>query len=222
MKKNEAYDEYEDAVIPYRTSLTAKDIFTNQTFSAQTGDDGTAKIVLPRSYGNRPANDRRIREIEVSAITNNIKHISSTDTLLYELGYSCKLQHTIYIWDVDVLVNPDCKQNFPITDVEFFITGYWCPTTKKYSNLTECQSVFPDPSCMEVPEITQPCSDNDLYTYKVNQPSIEKIRRAGLCANLSEVDKHGKEWSARVDTAIVSFVDNIPLGSKETMYLALD
>lgn len=206
-KFNKDFEEYEDVVEPYSTSVTASDLFLNETYKTETDASGKGMLILPRNIGKSPSYDRRIREVQVTAITKSkFRNISSTDTLVFELGHNCKLEHTLFIWDLALFEERSCTQNFPITNVEFFVTGYWCPTTYKFSKYTDCQSVFFDKSCLEVPEIEQPCPDNDLFKFQVTQPRIDRVRRAGLCANLSEVDKFGKQWSTTVDSALIQFV----------------
>jgi hypothetical protein len=207
---NDDFQEFEDVAKPfYDATIKVEDIFSGETAEALPDENGLAVVNLPYNAGTRPDQDRRIREVLVYSTERILSYETAHDTLLYEVGANCKLEHTVFIWDSKIFESPDCSQNFPITNVEFFITGYWCPTTLKYRHLTPCQSVFCDENCTVVPEITQPCLDNDLYRYEVIQPKIERRRQYGLCADLSEVDAHGDEWSNEVDEAIEAFVDKM-------------
>lgn len=201
--------EFIDVIKPYSEQVEAQDSYSGLKAAALPSSDGLYRIMLPSSVGNSPSEDRRIREVIIHSKVNSIRNLSASDTLIYEVGNHCRLEHNLTVWDVNVLENPDCKQNFPITKVEFFVTSYWCPTTKKYSKLTSCQTVFDDPECVVISTPPKPCENNDLYRYKVNPATIDRIPQQGLCLPHEEVNLHAKEWSENVDKAIDTFVDKM-------------
>ena len=206
-------DEPDDITRPLpELELTATDLDARAPRALVTDRDGVVEAIFPRAIGREPGDDRRVRRIEVRARTDRGDWIASTDTLLFAMGYTCTLAHTLFVWDTTALYTPACRQNFPVTNVEFFITGYWCPTSSRYAGFAPCQSPFTDQGCAVVPSIPQPCDDNELYDYSVVPARIDRARQPGLCVRLNEIDEHGQQWARTVDSAIDGFVDNMRVG----------
>ena len=86
------------------------------------------------------------------------------DTILFSTLCTGELQHTLFLWDTAPYRTPDCRQEFPIYQVRFFVTGYWCPTTERFRGYSPCASLFTDKGCVQ-----PPCDDQRLYDYVVEQ-----------------------------------------------------
>ncbi|MBS1536516.1 MAG: PD40 domain-containing protein [Bacteroidetes bacterium] len=211
--------EYEDITEPQSTSVYAVDGTLKKT--TQNSDNlGIASFIIPRAITQEPAFDQRFRSVVVSAKEKNPeKQISSKDTLLFDRSCHARLNHTLIIWDTATYFTTGCRQDFPIVNVQFFVSAYWCPTTLKYQNFTLCGSIFPNPECKIVETIKPelPCKNNDLYHYQLNytEPTVEVTRPYGLCADLNEAKQHGAEYAQKVDSAVSKFIENMEIALKQ-------
>jgi hypothetical protein len=215
--RTQSYDQYtqayEDATSPIATTITVYDQDTRQISTYRSSDKGECTLDLARIVGSDPSLDLRTRTVIVRAEPPSPKFVSSSDTLVFDVSCNGDLNHTLYLWDTAVYYNPVCKQDFPITNVQFFITGYWCPTTIQYEKYTPCQSVFPSTECTTVdvqkPELA--CQEDDIYRYTLHYtaPTIEAARQPGLCMDMNEARTRRSEFAQHVDSAIAKFVDNM-------------
>lgn len=201
--------EFVDNTLPYYEVIEVIDTKTNQKFRANTDSSGKVEISIPHNRGITPLDDYKIRELVIKSEVNSIKHISAVDTLIYEVGSNCKLEHNLTIWDVNVLEDPECKQNFPITKVEFFLTSYWCPTTKKYASFTPCYSFLSNENCLDIIQPELPCEENDIYRYSLLPAKLERKTQPGNCIPQSEMGARAEEWSKNVDIAIDGFINKM-------------
>ena len=204
---NRDVQEFEDATRPLKTTIHLA-LNAAEKRDIATDARGAAELRLPGIPSAEPTDDRRLRTIIAHADPPSGKFISATDTLLFESGCNAKLSHSLTIWDTAVYYDPRCRLDFPITNVQFFVSAYWCPTTKNYSQYTPCKSVFPDSLCRTMPA-DPPCDDNDLYTYNIIPATVVASRRAGLCADLGEAARYRDEYSRAVDSAITKFIENM-------------
>lgn len=221
---NPMFQEYEDATKAVSTTIVATDRFVDKSTNFVSDALGKCTMSVQRIIGNEPSLDQRVREIIMRAESPSPQYISATDTLIFDVWCGKKLSHTLYLWDTAVYFNPECKQDFPVTNVQFFITGYWCPTTKNYASYTPCKSIFPEPECLKVespkPEI-EPCKkSDDLYRYAVkekwkrvmeewDESKIDKSRQPGSCISMDEAKNRRDEFSIYVDSAVVKFTENM-------------
>jgi hypothetical protein len=218
-QKVTASGEFEDVTEPQATSVIALDR-SSERFTQNTDNRGMTQFVIPRTPTKEPAFDRRLRSIIVRAQEKNPeKQISSVDTLLFDGLCRNRLSHTLIIWDTATYFTTGCRQDFPIVNVQFFVTAYWCPTTLKYQNYTLCGSVFPKPDCKIVESVKPPlpCESNDLYHYKLNytEPTVEVSRPYGLCADLNEARQHGADYAQKVDSAVTKFIENMEIALRQ-------
>ncbi len=211
--------EFEDVTEPQATAVFAVDR-SSERFTKNSDNKGIAQFIIPRTPTKEPALDRRLRTMIVRANEKNPeKQISSVDTLLFDGQCRNRLEHTLIIWDTATYFTTGCRQDFPIVNVQFFVSAYWCPTTMKYQDYTLCGSVFPKEECKVVnsvkPELS--CKDNDLYRYHLNyvEPTVEVNRPYGLCADLNEARQHGLEYSLKVDSAVTKFIENMEIALKQ-------
>ncbi|MBK9247519.1 MAG: PD40 domain-containing protein [Ignavibacteria bacterium] len=215
--------EFEDITEPQATRVFAKDNSGNQMIQAS-NNKGLAQFIIPRVATNEPAFDRRVRSIVVRAHEKNPdKQISSVDTLLYDGFCRLPLTHTLIIWDTATYFTTGCRQDFPIVNVQFFVSAYWCPTTLQFQKYTPCGSILQRPDC-KVSEIAKPtlqCESNDVYSYKLRyvEPTVEVSRQYGLCADLNEAKQHGEEYAMKVDSAVSKFVENMEIALRQPCVL---
>ncbi|MFN8359188.1 MAG: hypothetical protein U0264_04675 [Candidatus Kapaibacterium sp.] len=215
--------EFEDITEPQSTTVHAVDN-ASTAMSQQSNSKGLARFIIPRVATKEPAFDRRVRSIVVRAEEKNPeKQISSVDTLLYDGFCRIPLSHTLIIWDTATYFTTGCRQDFPIVNVQFFVSAYWCPTTLKFQNYTPCGSIFQRPECkiIDAPKPTLPCEGNDVYKYtlRYTEPTVEVSRPYGLCADLNEAKQHGEEYAMKVDSAVSKFVENMEIALRQPCVL---
>jgi hypothetical protein len=215
---NESFAEWEDQMLPCATALYVTDRYTGQKYTFPLDKNGTTRIIIPRSRENDFCSDFRYRELIIKAEPPTVQgkeFISETDTLLFDVFSEKVYKHTVYIWDKAIPEDKECVQNFPVTEVQFFLTCYWCPTSLQYADYLPCQSVFRDTVCTkleyQIPETK--CQDGDIYKYQLNftPPTVSTLRNNGLCIPASELNdtKRKEEWAVKVDNAVDKFVENM-------------
>lgn len=213
---NAYVEEYEDNVSPCTTSVTSTDRTTQAQSTFTLSKEGTTSIVLPSNDVSSPCNDSRFREIILQPALPTIKgkeFVAERDTILLDILAPESYAHTMYIWDTSILTDKECTQNFPVTEVQFFLTCYWCPTSLQYTKYVPCQSVFQDTSCTTL-QYTKPqqlCKPSgDIYNYQLQwiEPKIVSTRSPGLCIPQKELNNEEEKqaWGVKVDSAIVRFV----------------
>ncbi|MFN8368707.1 MAG: hypothetical protein U0Y96_15835 [Candidatus Kapaibacterium sp.] len=212
---NKYVEEWEDMIIPCTTDLTATDRQTNSKGSFKLDNQGKTVLVMQRAVSNDPCDDYRYREIILKPSAPSMQgkeFIAETDTVLVDVLAAKNYSHTMYVWDKAILTDKQCVQNFPITEVQFFLTCYWCPTSVQFAKYIPCQSVFMDTTCTAV-EFKKPvkkCDDGDIYSYKLNftAPTVDALRNGGLCIPAKELnDTEGKlQWAHKVDSAVTRYI----------------
>jgi hypothetical protein len=200
---------YVDAVEKEVTKVIIIDLNTSIKNEYLTDKNGKINIKLPKTVGDNPLNDDRIRRLQISAIPPKTNYYAPIDTIIYDIF--CKdLQYNYTLIDTLIYKDPSCNFNFPVNRVPFFITGYWCPTTKKYKSKVPCQSYLNDKDCdgftYEKPVV--PCGNNDMYSYKLDytEPKLITQRNPGLCLDEKEAREHAEKYSILVDSAIDQFI----------------
>jgi len=204
----------EDKTDPIGTVIRMTDPATGSTSSLRSNEAGDCTIPIIRPTEENPSADRRFLEMIVTAESPLPGYVASTDTLLIDLLCARRLAHTLYLWDTTALRADSCIQDFRIKNVRFFVTGYWCPTTRLFAEYAPCTSVLPDSICTTI-EYQQPqlsCASDDIYTYnlKFTPPEVVRSRQPlSNCIDLREVaDPKTRDFRAReVDSAIVKLVD---------------
>ncbi len=181
-----------DSIAPVNRPIIIYDLVNNNRREKITPKNGKAIYTLDQVEGNYPGEDLRLRELMVYAVSNDPKYVSSIDTLLLDVNCSDRLIHDVILWDTATYRTPSCEQDFPVYKVRFFITGYWCPTTKQYQNYSPCSSLFVDETCLQ-----EPCKSNEVYTFEVVKRQV-----ADNCVSYGEFNSKGGEFAAEVDSAI--------------------
>ena len=176
--------------------------------SAVSGPDGEYVWTIPPSAAD--AGDRQ--SLIVTIRPTGRHQIPSVDTLYYSTTCTDTLTHSLYLWDTTVYFSSRCEQDFPVSNVQFFITGYWCPTTRLYSRHTPCRSVFDDDFYTSVeacPPNALQAAEDDLYTYRLHDPWVESEPQEGLCIRWNEMRARGDEFAAKVDSSVRLYVENM-------------
>lgn len=209
---NEYRHAFDDITLPVSTTVHYRDLNGALNSSIASDQQGFATIILPRTVPEL-YQDKRARAIAMEAEPKAPNYIASKDTILFDQNLSHQISYTLYLWDTAVLYSSECTQDFPVTNVQFFITGYWCPTTLRYQDYTPCRSIFPTPQCevVEAKKPELPCEANDLYTYTLHYvaPTVEVNRQPGLCVDMGEAKAKRDEFAVKVDSAVGKFVENM-------------
>jgi hypothetical protein len=139
-----------------------------------------------------PAADTKQFETIVHADVSSAKFVSSCDTLIGNRSCAAFYSHTLFLWDTATYYEPNCIDTFPIKKVQYFVTGYWCPTTVAYAKYENCPSLFMDSACL-IPV----CQPGQLDSFHV---SVTRLHSE--CIDYAEFDKQGAKFSSSVDDAI--------------------
>jgi hypothetical protein len=206
------HEMWNDMMLAERSRISANPI----SGSILTDDRGTATIAIPQPESSGPNDDLPFLAIHLNAepIRPQVNLISSSDVLLIDASAGETYEHTLYLWDTAVYYSHECKTDFKVRDIPFFIRGYWCPTTHRYDNCLSCASVFPDPMCtlLETPQPVLPCRPNDdLRVYKLDYtpPKISVREPEGLCVNHAEWRDSSLTYSKRVDSVLDLYVEEM-------------
>lgn len=175
------------------TDVHVQDLTAGTTARERSAKDGALLLRFPRTWGNDPASDFGMREVVLSAESPSPSFVSSVDTLLFAATCAGRLEHTLFLWDTGTYRTPDCAQEFPIYQVRFFVTGYWCPTTQRFREYAPCASLFTEEAC-----VNPPCDDNRLYDYVV-----QRNPKYPDCIRYEEFASKGGEFAHEVDSAFV-------------------
>jgi hypothetical protein len=139
-----------------------------------------------------PAADKRQFQIIARALTTERQFVTAVDTLIGYRTCSSLLPHTVFLWYTAAYYEQSCVDTFPIKKVQYFVTGYWCPTTKRFESYLECPTLFYDTACL------QPvCPPSEVFSYKV---SVN--RQHSECIDYKEFDQKGAGFATSVDDAI--------------------
>lgn len=182
-----------DATTGVAADITVRDLAGGGTRTERSGTAGAVLLRFPRHYGVDPGADAGLRAVILSARSPSPAFVSSVDTLLFSTLCSGTLQHTLFLWDTATYRTPDCRQEFPIYQVRFFVTGYWCPTTERFRGYAPCASLFTDAGCVQ-----PPCGDHKLYDYV-----IEQRPKYPDCIRYDEFEQRGAEFAREVDSAFI-------------------
>ncbi|MCS7303274.1 MAG: hypothetical protein RMK00_06570 [Bacteroidota bacterium] len=189
----------EDSISVYpRRPLQVRDLLSGQIMLYTTDSKGQVRLPLPSVASVR---------WELEAQVHSPRYVSSRDTVEISSRCSEPPVHTLVVWDTAAIISPECIQDFPVKNVRFFITGYWCPTTRRYISWLSCTPILTLDSCgavaYERPRL--PCSDNEIFRYRLvfTPPTVERGRREGsACIDMAEAQSKGPEFAQEVDAAI--------------------
>lgn len=185
------------AVYPNRP-VRVRDLATGAERTATTDAEGVVRLALPL---------RLVERWQIEAIPHSARYVSSRDTL--EVSGACPETpvHTLVVWDTATIVSSECVQDFPVKNVRFFVTGYWCPTTERYAPWLPCTSILTVDTCNTVfyEQPRMACTENEMFRYRLVfvLPRVEQIRRDGsACIDMAEARSKGPQFARDVDAAI--------------------
>lgn len=183
----------QDATSGIATTVTVQNMATGDVSTERSAKDGSLLLRFPRTWGRDPGSDVGMHEVILSAASPSPEFVSSVDTIVFPTTCTGTLQHTLFLWDTGTYRTPDCTQEFPIYQVRFFVTGYWCPTSQRFRDYSPCASLFTEQTC-----VNPPCDDHRLYDYTVSQnPKYPD------CIRYEEFASRGDEFAREVDSAFV-------------------
>lgn len=200
-----------DSISSVRTRVHARDIATGKEQTLETDDDGVVALVIADASDNRASADASTRSFVLFAEPPMSGFVSSVDTIVVRTSSACnvQLEHVIYLDDT-VTRKHKCEFAFRTFNVPFFITTYWCPTTRKYRAYTPCTSLFTDDLACK--EIQQPdyCKSNEAYAYTFTPAKLVRSTRAAEnCVSYKEFNDSGDVWATQVDRNIEHMRDEV-------------
>lgn len=199
-----------DSIYAVRTDVIVRDIDRGTEQRISTDAAGNVTIPVADISVPRPGLDRAWRRLVVQAVSPSPDLVSSVDTLvLGVMQCDRSLEHNIYLNDT-ASIGKKCEFAFRTFNVPFFVTTYWCPTTRKYRAYTPCASLFVDDLPCE--ELAQPehCETNEAYRYDFTPAKLVRTRRGGEnCVNYSEIVDSGAVWADLVDRNIEHMRDEV-------------
>lgn len=199
-----------DSIYAVRTDVIVRDIDRGTEQRISTDASGNVTIPVADASVTRPGLDRAWRRLVVRAVSPSSGLVSAVDTL--EIGImQCDraMEHVIYLNDT-ASIGKKCEFAFRTFNVPFFVTAYWCPTTRKYRAYTPCASLFVDDVACE--ELMQPehCETNEAYRYDFTPAKLVRTRRGGEnCVNYGEFSDSGAVWADLVDRNIEHMRDEV-------------
>jgi hypothetical protein len=187
------------------------DLATGRTQLLPTNADGVVRLAAASAESLlHPSTDLAWRRYVVEAISPQPNLVSSIDTLDIGMGgCAASLEHVIYLQDT-ASSERTCEFTFRTFNVPFFVTTYWCPTTRKYRAYTPCTSLFTDDVACEQLQQPEHCQTNEAYTYTFEPARLTRQRRgAENCVAYNEFEQHGVAWAEDVDRSIEHMRDEV-------------
>jgi len=201
---------FEDQSLPIETTVKVRDLNTNKTLNFSSDVDGLCQITIPRRIDEKLEFDEGIRKIIIEAQNADIDKygnlIPAIDTLMFNTWDKVEVEHNLYLWDTNSYYNPECRYEFPVKNVRFFVNAYWCPTSKDFSHYTPCTSMFVDDKCKVSPD--KPCESNEIYDYKLTY-EVKDNKTWQNCIDYRDFRANGEKYSVEVDAAIIKLKDEM-------------
>ncbi len=204
----------EDSVGAYRNRpLRVMDLVNQTTATLQTDNAGEVAVVSTKDLRD-PLFDVSRHTLALVAEVTDKRYVSSKDTVIYDGFCTGKKEHTLMVWDTAAYYIPECVQDFPVKNVRFFVTGYWCPTTERYTQYLNCSCIIACDTCNKIDEAAQPklnCgSDDEFYRYSLVKARVDVARKEGsACINIHEAKSKGHDYAMEVDSAIVRIAESM-------------
>lgn len=197
-----------DSIYGVRTTIAVDGIGSAATMT--TSLQGMASLVWTSALQPGPFADRAVHTWLVRATPHLPSFIAGTDTLVLHLA-SCRgrFSHTIYLDDT-TSQRRRCEFTFRTFNVPFFVTAYWCPTTRRFRSYTPCASLFTDDVACE--RLIQPthCETNEAYQYTFEPARLVRTPRgAENCVAYGEFNRFGDTWAQEVDASIETMRDEV-------------
>lgn len=199
-----------DSIYSVRTSIEVQHLPSVERRGLNTDADGRAAITVSSEDVAGPWADTRTQTFVLSAIPHIPGFAGGVDTVVVDVT-NCKdeLNHVLYLDDT-ASKSRTCDFTFRTFNVPFFVTTYWCPTTKKYRKYTPCTSLFVDDfNCENLPQ-PEHCETDEAYRYTfIPARLIRSDRGAENCVNYEEFNRSGAQWAGEVDANIERMRDEV-------------
>ena len=200
-----------DSIYAVATNVRVTDLATGSTQMLVTNGEGVVTIPFGQTAAAmHPTYDMLWRRFIVEAIPTQPSLVSSVDTIMIaSQGCNTAIEHVIYLLDTSSMERK-CEFTFRTFNVPFFVTTYWCPTTRKYRTFTPCASLFTDDLVCEHLQQPDHCTTNEVYTYKFEPAKLTRIRRGSEnCVAYDEFEDNGEQWATEVDRSIEHMRDEV-------------
>ncbi len=200
-----------DSISSVRTSVVITDVERGDEQTLQASADGVVELRTSSTDDPAAHPDRAVHTYIVRATPHAPGFVSSIDTLIVNTGSSCALhvEHVLYLDDTTTRKRA-CEFTFRTFNVPFFVTAYWCPTTRKYRQYTACASLFTDD--VECAQLDQPahCETDEAYAYAFTPAVLTRTARgAENCVSYREFNDSGMVWADQVDHNIEHMRDEV-------------
>lgn len=200
-----------DSIYAVSTTVRVTDLTTGTTQILATNSEGIVTIPYAQTAAaTHPTYDMLWRKYVVEAVPTHPSFVSSVDTIvLGSRGCNKAIEHVIYVHDTTSMERT-CEFTFRTFNVPFFVTTYWCPTTRKYRTYTPCASLFTDDLVCEHLQQPDHCVTNEVYTYTFQPATLRRTRRGSEnCVAYNEFEENGEQWAAEVDRSIEHMRDEV-------------
>ncbi len=218
MKRSRKFDKLsgapEDVVEAYaNATVHLSDLASSRRMDQQTDKGGELNVVSTKDLKD-PLLDRSLHTIALVASVDDPRYISSKDTVVYDGFCPGTKKHTLMVWDTAAYFIPECVQDFPVKNVRFFVTGYWCPTTERYTRYLNCSCIIACDTCDKIDDTKQPAlncgTDDEFYRYSLVKARVDVARKEGsACINIHEAKSKGHEFAQEVDSAVVRIAESM-------------
>lgn len=200
-----------DSISTVRTSVRVRDVVDGSEEELATDTDGSVELIVSKAPSPRSSLDASTRTFVVSAVPPSHGYVSSIDTIVVNTASRCdaRLEHVIYLDDTTTRKRK-CEFTFRTFNVPFFVTAYWCPTTRAYRSYTPCASLFTDDLACKDLKQPEHCESNEAYSYAFTPASLVRSPRgAENCVNYREFNDSGDVWAELVDRNIEHMRDEV-------------
>jgi hypothetical protein len=201
-----------DSISSVRTTVRVRDVATGVERTLSTDAEGSVDLIVrAATLGSADANDPATRTFIVSAVPPSAGFVSSVDTLTIATRKPCGMrpEHVIYLDDTTTRKRR-CEFTFRTFNVPFFVTTYWCPTTRAYRSYTPCASLFTDDLACDDLKQPEHCTTNEAYAYTFTPAKLTRTARASEnCVSYKEFNDSGSVWAELVDRNIEHMRDEV-------------
>ncbi len=199
-----------DSIYRVQTKVEVTSLPSESQQVVESDANGVATLMFTPDALGGPFADARTRTIVARPWEHKRGYRAGVDTIIIDLAYCpAVVEHTLYLDDT-TSKSKTCDFSFRTFNVPFFITAYWCPTTRKFRSYTPCTSLFTDDT--ECTDLEQPehCETDEAYRYTFTPAKLVRTTRRGEnCVNYAEFEQNGPDWADEVDASIERMRDEV-------------
>lgn len=199
-----------DSIFNVRTSIEVQHLPSVERSGLNSDADGRAAITISSANIEGPYADTRTQTFVLSATPHTPGFTGGVDTVVIDVtNCTGDFDHVLYLDDT-TSQSKNCEFTFRTFNVPFFVTTYWCPTTRKYRKYTPCTSLFVDDVNCETLSQPEHCTTNEAYQYTFVPAKLVRSARSGEnCVNYDEFNENGAQWADVVDANIERMRDEV-------------